>query len=150
MSGESSRMVHDVTLTGRKQIEMHNIIRENTAAMNKEQLRTHIQEVIRALVALSQLPTTSRLHELLKAKQSANDAEAWTSALEKELALTQQKLKEIEEKTPECDHRELEGKIRGLEEQWERRAPDQIELAWDLEVVLATGPGYLAAGRVCT
>jgi uncharacterized protein YbaP (TraB family) len=70
---------------------------------------------------------------LLETKQSVKDAEARASASEKELALTQQKLKELEKETPKCDHSGLEGKIRGLEEQLERRAPDQIELARDLE-----------------
>jgi hypothetical protein len=101
--------------------------------MNEEQLRIHIQEVNRGLVALSQLPTTIRLHELLMAEQSAKDAEARTSASLKELALTQQRLKEVEEKTPECDHSGLEEKIRDLEGQLTARVPEQTELAGDLE-----------------
>jgi hypothetical protein len=106
MSGGPSRIARDVTLTGAIQIEIDNVIWANTAAMNEEQLRTHIQEVNKELIALSQLPTTGRLHELLEAKQSVKDAEARTSVSEKELALTQQRLKEVGEKTPECDHRE--------------------------------------------
>jgi septal ring factor EnvC (AmiA/AmiB activator) len=133
MSGKSSRMARDVTLTGGVQIKMDNVIRTNTAAMNEEQLWTHIQEVNRGLVALTQLPTTSRLYELLSAQQSAKDAEAWISTLQKELALTQQRLKEIGEKTTECDHRELEDKIKDLERQLGVRAPEQTELAGDLE-----------------
>jgi hypothetical protein len=43
----------------------------------------------------------------------------------------------MEEKTPECDHRELEENIRGLERQLETRAPEQAELARDLEDVQA-------------
>jgi hypothetical protein len=94
---------------------MDNVILTNIAAMNEEQLRTHMQEVNRGLIALTQLPTTSRLHELLSAQQSAKDAEARISVSQKELALTQQRLKEMEEKTPVCDHRDLEEKIRDLE-----------------------------------
>jgi hypothetical protein len=45
MSGESSRMARDVTLTGPIQIKMDNVIHANTAAMNEEQLCIHIQEV---------------------------------------------------------------------------------------------------------
>jgi hypothetical protein len=92
--------------------------------MNERQLQTHIQEVNRGLIALTQLPKTSRLHELLSAQQSAKDAEALISVSQKELALTQQRLKETGEKTPECDHRELEEKIRDLERQLEARAPE--------------------------
>jgi hypothetical protein len=114
MSRESSRMAHDVTLTGPIQIEMDNVIRANTTAMNEKQLWVHIQEVNRGLVALTQLPTTSRLHQLLSAQQSAKDMEARLSVSQKELALTQEKLKGMEEKTPECDHRELEEKVRDL------------------------------------
>jgi hypothetical protein len=47
--------------------------------------------------------------------------------------LTQQKLKEIEQKTPECDHREMERKIGDLERQLAERAPDQVMMARDLE-----------------
>jgi uncharacterized protein YbaP (TraB family) len=39
----------------------------------------------------------------------------------------------LEEQTPECDHRELEEKIRGLEQQLAERVPDQVEMARDLE-----------------
>jgi hypothetical protein len=101
--------------------------------MNKEQLRTHIQAINTGLVALTQLPTTNTLHELLTAQQSAKDAEAWISVSQRELALTQQRQKEIEEKTPECDHRELEKSIKDLERHFEARAPEQTELARDLE-----------------
>jgi hypothetical protein len=114
IAGESSRMACDVTLTGPIQIEMDNVIQANTAAMNKEQLRTHIQEVNTGLIALTQLPMTARLHELLSVQQSAKDAEAQISTSQKELALTQQKLKEMEENTPECDYSELEEKITDL------------------------------------
>jgi hypothetical protein len=88
MSGESSRMARNVTSTGPVKIEMDNVIKANTAAMNEEQLQTHIQEVNRGLIALTQLPTTNRLHELLTAQQSARDAEARRSESPKELALT--------------------------------------------------------------
>jgi hypothetical protein len=70
-------MARNITLTIPIQIEMKNVIQANTAAMNEEQLRTHIQEVNRGLIALAQLPTTNRLHELLIAQQSAKDAEAF-------------------------------------------------------------------------
>jgi hypothetical protein len=83
--------------------------------MNEDQLRTHIHDINRGLIALTQLPTTNRLHELLMVQQFAKDAEARTLATLKELALTQQKLKEVEGKTPECDLRELEEKVRDLE-----------------------------------
>ena len=126
-------MARDVTLTATVQIELDNVIQKNTAAMNEEQLRTHIQEVNTGLVALSQLPTTSRLQELLEAKRSVKDAEARASTSDKELALTQQRLKELEQKTPECDHEEMEGRIRGLEQQLAERAPNQVEMARDLE-----------------
>jgi hypothetical protein len=127
MSGEASRMARNVTLTGPVQVKMDNVIRANTAAMNKEQLWTHIQEVNRGLIALTQLPTTNRLPELLSARQSVKDAEAWTSASQKELALTQERLKEVEGQTPECDHKELEVKIRNLEEQLRARAPEDTD-----------------------
>jgi hypothetical protein len=64
-------MARDVTLTGPIQTELENVIQANTAAMNEEQLRTHIQEDNTGLIALTQLPTTSRLHKLLSAQQSA-------------------------------------------------------------------------------
>jgi hypothetical protein len=92
--------------------------------MNKEQHQTHIQEVNKELIALTQLPMTNRQHELLMAQQSAKDAEARISVQLKELALTEQKSKEIEEKTPECSHGYLEAKIKDLERQQEARAPD--------------------------
>jgi multidrug resistance efflux pump len=101
--------------------------------MNEEQLRIHIQEINRGLVALTQLPTTNRLHELLTAQQSAKDAEAQISASLMELALTQQRLKEMEGKTPECSHGDLEEKIRDLERQLGKRIPDQAELVEELE-----------------
>jgi hypothetical protein len=126
-------MACDVMLTGPVQIEMDHVIRTNTAAMNEEQLQTHIQEVNRGLVALTQLPTTNRLHELLTAQQSAKDAETWTSALLKEMALTQQRLKEVEGRTPECTHRDLDEKVRDPERQLRDRAPEQTELAGNLE-----------------
>jgi hypothetical protein len=93
-----------VTFTGPVIIETKNMIYANTAVMNKEQLQPHIQEINSGLVALTQLPMTSRLHELLTAQQSAKDAEAWISVSQKELVLTQQKLKNMEENPPECDH----------------------------------------------
>jgi hypothetical protein len=102
---------------------MDNIIRANTATMNEEQLRTHIQQVNRGLIALTKLPMMSRPHELLTAQQSVNDAEARTSVSQKELALKQQRLKVKEEKTLECDHRGLEEKINDLERQLGARAP---------------------------
>jgi hypothetical protein len=82
-------MACDVTLMIQIQIERENVIHANTAAMNDEQLRTHIQEVNRGLIALAELPTTNRLHKLLTAKQSAKDAEARLSVSLKELDLTQ-------------------------------------------------------------
>jgi hypothetical protein len=54
MAGESSRIAHEITLTGPIQIEIDNVTQANSAAMNEEQLRTHIQEVNRRLVALTQ------------------------------------------------------------------------------------------------
>jgi tRNA A22 N-methylase len=114
MSGKSS-MAHNVTLTGPIQIKIDNVIQANTAAINKEQLRNHIQEVHKGLIALTQLPTTNRLYELLSVQQSAKDAEAQILVSQKELALTQQMLKEMEGKTPECDYRELKEKVRNLE-----------------------------------
>ena len=76
MSGESSRQARDVTLSGNVQQEMENVIRANTATMNEEQLRVHILEVTKGLEALANLPTTSRLNELLREKQSVKTAEA--------------------------------------------------------------------------
>jgi hypothetical protein len=81
MAGKCSTMACDITLTGPIQIEMDNVIRANTEAMNEQQLRTHIQEVNRWLVALTKLPTTNRLHELQKETQSVKDAAAWISDL---------------------------------------------------------------------
>jgi hypothetical protein len=112
---------------------MDNVIQADTAAMKKEQLRIHIQEMKRALEALSLLPTMNRLHKLFTAQQSAKDAEAQTSASLKELALTQQRSKEVEGKTPECSHGDLEEKTSNLERQLGERIPDQAELAGELE-----------------
>jgi hypothetical protein len=78
MTGESSRMARNMTLTGPIQIKIDNVIQVNTAAMNEEQLWTHIQMINRGLVALTQLPTTNRLHKQLTPQQSAEDTEART------------------------------------------------------------------------
>jgi hypothetical protein len=132
-------------LTGPEQIKMDNIIRANTSAMNEEQLRTHSQEVNRWLVALTQLPTTNRLHELPKAKQSVNNTEVQISELlegkkivmakdnlGQELTKTQQ-LTEMKERALECGHGDLVEKIRDLERQLGARSPEQADLAGDLE-----------------
>jgi prephenate dehydratase len=76
---------------------------------------------------------TNRLHELLTAQQSANDAEAQISVSQKELALMQQRLKEMEEKIPECSHGDLEEKVSDLERQLGARVPKQTVLAGDME-----------------
>ena len=65
-----------MTLSGNVHREMENIIRANTADMNEGQLRTHVSEITKGLEALVNLPTTSRLNELLKEKQSVKTAEA--------------------------------------------------------------------------
>jgi hypothetical protein len=101
--------------------------------MNEEQLRTHIQKVNRGLIALTQLPTTNRLYELLTAQESAKHLEARTSSSQKELVLTQQQSKKAEGKTLECTHRDLEEKMRNLERQLGDKAPEQTEQARDLE-----------------
>jgi hypothetical protein len=76
MSGESSRVTCDVTLTGALQLELENVTRANMEVMNKEHLRSHIQDINKGLVALAQLPTTSRLNELLQEQQSVKNAKA--------------------------------------------------------------------------
>jgi predicted nuclease with TOPRIM domain len=145
MSAEPSRMARDVTLTVPVQEEMDSVINGNMTAMNKEQLRSHIQEINTGLVALTRLPTTNRLSELMKEKQSVNDAEARISELleewkrvvaekdnlRQELTLTHQKITELEGRTPVCSHGNLEEKVRTLERQLEER--DQTELAGELE-----------------
>jgi chromosome segregation ATPase len=52
--------------------------------------------------------------------------------LSKELNLTQRKLIEMEERTPECNYGNLEKQVRNLERQLEDRAPEQTELAGHL------------------
>jgi chromosome segregation ATPase len=147
MTEESSRMVRDITLTISVQADMDNIIGANTVAMNEEQLRNHIQEINTGLVALIQLPTTNRLNELQKEKESVKDAEARISDLleegkkivmemdnwKQELTLTEQRLTEMDGRTPECSYGDLEEKVRDLERQWSARAPEQADLTGDLE-----------------
>jgi flagellar biosynthesis chaperone FliJ len=110
--------------------------------MNKEQLWNYIQEIIRGLLALSQLPTTSRLNELLKEKQSVKDAEARISELQKEkenlkeiLARIQQEQVATEQRIPEYNYGDLVGQIQHLKKQLEESAPGQAELQQDLEDV---------------
>jgi hypothetical protein len=59
-------MVLNGTLTGTVQTELGNVIWANSAAMKKEKLRNHIQEINKGLQALVHLPKTSRLNEMLK------------------------------------------------------------------------------------
>jgi hypothetical protein len=47
--------------------------------MTEGQLRNQIQEINRGLTALVQLPTTNRLNELCKERQSVKDLEALIS-----------------------------------------------------------------------
>jgi hypothetical protein len=65
-------------------MQLENVVLKDTGSMDAEQLWNHIQEINRGLLSLSQLPTTSRLSELLKEKQSVKDTEAWISELQKE------------------------------------------------------------------
>src|ERR1700687_961560 len=110
MSGESSRGAHDVTLTTQLQVELQNVTQANTEAMNEEQLRDHIKDINTGLTALAQLPTTSRLNDLLKESQSVKSTEAQISELlqegkkvvternnlKQELVLTQKKVTTLE------------------------------------------------------
>jgi predicted nuclease with TOPRIM domain len=109
--GASSKTPRDIILTSALQMELENIALNDTRAMNKEQLWNYIQEIIRGLLALSQLPTTSRLNELLKEKQSVKDAEARISELQKEkenlkeiLARIQQEQVATEQRIPEYNY----------------------------------------------
>jgi hypothetical protein len=109
--------------------EMDNVIQANTVAMNEKQLQNHIREINIGLVALVQLPTTNRLNELLKEMQAVKDAEARISDLleeekkivmerdhwKQELTLKQQRLMEMEGRTLEGSHGDLEEKVRDLE-----------------------------------
>ena len=131
-------MARDVTLTVQLQTELENVTKKDTIAMNEEQLRSHINDINRGLIAISQLPTTSRLNDLQKALQSVKTAEARISELseekqnyKKELAIATQKL--TEENTPECSHGDLVEEVRNLKQQLEDRTPDQSELRQDLE-----------------
>jgi chromosome segregation ATPase len=140
-SGESSRVTRDVTLTGALQLELEHVTRANTEVINEEQLRSHIQDINKELVALAQLPTTSRLNELLQEQQSVKNAKARISELlaegnkvieernnlKQELLLTQQKLKTTEERVPVCTHGDLQAKITDLEQRLENRAPEGTE-----------------------
>jgi ribosomal protein S15P/S13E len=101
--------------------------------MNEEQLLTHIQEVNRGLVVLTQCPMTNRPHDLQKELPSIKDAEAMILELQQQLTLTQQRLGEAEGRTPECGHGDLEEKIRDLERQLAARAPEQADWAEDRE-----------------
>ena len=131
-------MARDVTLTLQLQTKLENVAQKDTEAMNEEQLRDHIKDINTGLVALAQLPTTSRLNELQRAQQSVRNAEARISELSeekenyrKELALATQKL--MEEAIPECSHGDLAEEVRNLKQQLEERAPEQSELRQDLE-----------------
>jgi chromosome segregation ATPase len=84
---------------------------------------------------------------LLKEKQSVEDVEAWISELlqegkkivresdhwKPELTLTQQKLTEMEWRTPQCNHGDLEEIVTNLESQLTASAPEQAYLAGELE-----------------
>jgi hypothetical protein len=151
MSGESSSMVCNIILMGLVQSKLENVIQVNMVAMNKAQLRCHIQGMNEGLEALVQLPTTIRLYILLTKYQSVHHAEARISVLLEEgkemvterdnlkqgLALIQHQLMEVEERTPDYDHREWDEKVQNLEEQLGARAPEQTHLARDQEDVQA-------------
>jgi hypothetical protein len=62
------KIARDLTLTVELQSEWENVTQKDTETMNEGQLRDHIREINTGLVALVQLPTTSRLNELQKAK----------------------------------------------------------------------------------
>jgi HPt (histidine-containing phosphotransfer) domain-containing protein len=47
--------------------------------------------------------------------------------LDKELALTQQRIKDLEERAPTCTHRDLQTKITELENQLTSRMPTDLE-----------------------
>ena len=141
MSGESSRIACDVTLTPQLQIELENVIQANTTNMNEEQLRQFIADINKGLTALNQLPTTSRLNELLKAQQSVKNAEVRISQLldegkgvvidrdnaRLERNLANLRIKELEDRIPECGHGDLAEKVRSLEQQLAGRAEGDME-----------------------
>jgi chromosome segregation ATPase len=136
MSGEPSKMARDVTLTVQLQTELEMVTQKDTENMNEEQLRIDIKDINTGLLALAQLPTTSRLNELQRGQQSVRNAQARISELseekenyQKQLALAIQQPKA----TPECDHGKLEEEIRSLRKQLEERNPDQVEMKQDLE-----------------
>jgi septal ring factor EnvC (AmiA/AmiB activator) len=115
--------------------------------MSQEQLRIYIQEINNGLEGLVQLLTTSRRNKLLKVQQSVKDVEAQISELmeqgmqivmardnlKQELRLTQQRMTEMEGRTPGCDHWDLEKNVGHLEGQFRARAPALTDLAGDQE-----------------
>jgi chromosome segregation ATPase len=59
----------------------------------------------------------------------ATEMDNWTQ----ELALTQPRLKEMEGRILECNHRDLQEKDRNLERELCAGAPEQVDLVGDLE-----------------
>jgi hypothetical protein len=130
-----------VTLTGALQLELENLTMAIMEVVNKEQLRSHIPKSNTGLTALAQLPTTNRLNVLLNEQQSVKYAEAQLSELlaegnkvieernnlKRELLLSQQKLRTMEERVPVCTHGDLQAKIADLEQRLENRAPEEPE-----------------------
>jgi len=129
MSGSSLSGARDVTLSDQMQTELRNVTLANTEAMNEQQLMGHIRAIKTGLTAYAQLPTTSRLSDLQKERQSVRDAEAQISDLLEEgkkivterdnmkqtLVLGEQKIARIEAKAPECSYGDLVDKVRYLE-----------------------------------
>jgi hypothetical protein len=102
-----------------------------TATAFAEGIRARIE------VTLHFVPHPHRSQPILQASLSdflpLKDAQAPLSVSLKEEDLTQQKVKEMEERTPECSHGDLEAKIKELERQLSVRAPDHTELTGELE-----------------
>ncbi|KAF8532775.1 hypothetical protein BDD12DRAFT_901795 [Trichophaea hybrida] len=53
--------------------------------------------------------------------------------MKQELLLTQQKLRTMEERNPECNHGDVEEKVRNFEQLLEENNPDLAKLKQDLE-----------------
>jgi hypothetical protein len=66
---------------------------------------------------------------LEEGKKIVTERDNW----KQKLTLTQQRLSEIEWRAPECSHWNSEEKVRDLERQLSTRAPEQMDLAGELE-----------------
>jgi hypothetical protein len=68
-------------LTSALQLELGNVAVKYIKTMSEDELRKHIRNSATGLTPSAQLPTTSRLNEVLKEQQSLKNAEAQISEL---------------------------------------------------------------------